>query len=85
MLPVVIVTSVSPELAATATERLLSRGGTVGISYAGHPQRRVIRTSSEVVDVCDVQRESDCVTCDIASVLQAPRRCSLIWVVGRQW
>jgi G3E family GTPase len=67
MLPVVIVTSVSPELAATATERLLSRGGTVGISYAGHPQRRVIRTSSEVVDVCDVERESDCATCDIAS------------------
>ncbi|CAN5258850.1 hypothetical protein BH24ACT9_BH24ACT9_11610 [soil metagenome] len=67
MLPVVIVTSVSAELATTATEHLLSRAGTVGISYQDRPVRRVIRTSSEVVDVCEVDVGSDCPACTIAS------------------
>jgi len=67
MLPVVIVTSVSPRLAATAIERLLSRTGTVGISYAGHPLQRVTRTSSEVVELRDVEPEGDCAACAVAS------------------
>jgi len=85
MLPVVIITSVSQELAATAIESLLSRSGTVGISYAGHPLRRVVRTSTEVVDVRDVEPESLCSTCNIASDAAEATTLLPIWTGGRDW
>lgn len=81
MLPVVIVTSVSPRLAATAIERLLSRTGTVGISYAGQPLQRVTRTSSEVVELRDVEPEDDCAACAVAS--DAPAAATLLADLGR--
>lgn len=67
MLPIVIITGVSAELTAAATERVLAYADTVGLSYAGWPRHRVIRTSAEVVDVRDVDRECDCAACDVAA------------------